>query len=132
VLQLEIPLRVSAPPSPARPRERSIHEYLAIGPQPHRGFVEVFGDAALDDGDGAMEGAWENGTEVTHMTSVAINDQRPKRALSDAQLAELASPTTLVGAMRRARQEGRFVTCSNRIAGPVAVITASSCTRPGP
>jgi hypothetical protein len=69
-----------------------------------------------------MEGAWENGTEVTHMTSVAINDQRPKRALSDAQLAELASPATLVGAMRRARQEGRFVTCSNRIAGPVAVI----------
>jgi hypothetical protein len=66
------------------------------GPQPHPSFIEVFRDAALDDRHWGVEGAGENGTEVTHITSVAINDQRPKRALSDAQLAELASPATLV------------------------------------
>jgi hypothetical protein len=31
-----------------------------IGPQPHRGFIEVFCEAAVDDGDGAVAGAGED------------------------------------------------------------------------
>lgn len=36
----------------------------AIGPQPHLGFVEVFGEAALNDRDKALEGAGEGAAAV--------------------------------------------------------------------
>jgi hypothetical protein len=30
-----------------------------FGPEPHPSFIEVFGEAALDDSDRALEGAWD-------------------------------------------------------------------------
>jgi hypothetical protein len=36
-----------------------------FGPQPHPGFIEVFGEAAFDNGDGALAGAEEDESTPT-------------------------------------------------------------------
>jgi hypothetical protein len=54
-----------------RPSERS-GETSGIGPQPHPGFIEVFGDAALRDGYRQVERVGEKATAVLGNSPVTI------------------------------------------------------------
>jgi hypothetical protein len=43
-----------------------------IGPEPHPNFINVFSQAAVDHGDGAVAGAGEDAAEVTFPTCISV------------------------------------------------------------